>query len=292
MNPPVKTDAEENGEAMPLLWEGMSVPTRDMDELHRILIEIMCDIRDVLDDENIPYYLVGGSAIGCMRDGRQVPWDDDIDVLVDANIFDDMELTLKRRLPDKYTVELANTVENHRSYCRVVREDTTLIRSPRIKCALGITVEIFPLVEIPDGGFARKLMLGAVRMYNLMNVGGDYVPRFLRRPLLWTKLTVRMIIDKLSTSCDCSTAAPLNPLFFDEIVSDEVFRFPSKMLLDGEEFSFPTDNDRYLREVYGDDYMTPPEEGSRRPAFLLLDTEHGWRENMDRAREIFSEIRS
>ena len=44
------------------------------------LLEIAEDIISVCEEENITYHLTGGSALGAVRQGGFIPWDDDMDI--------------------------------------------------------------------------------------------------------------------------------------------------------------------------------------------------------------------
>lgn len=60
-------------------------------------LRFLNDITDILDKYNIKYWLDYGTLIGIMREGRLLPWDDDIDI----SIFEeDSELMVNKVLPE------------------------------------------------------------------------------------------------------------------------------------------------------------------------------------------------
>lgn len=47
--------------------------------------KVMFDVIDFLDEQNIDYYLEGGTLLGIVRDGELLPWDHDIDLSISVN---------------------------------------------------------------------------------------------------------------------------------------------------------------------------------------------------------------
>ena len=46
------------------------------------LFDLLVEIDDICESHNIEYYLSGGAALGALRCGRFLPWDDDIDLFI------------------------------------------------------------------------------------------------------------------------------------------------------------------------------------------------------------------
>lgn len=58
----------------------MQYKENDLKQLHKILYEILLEINRICVKFNIPYFLIGGSAIGLYYDNGILPWDDDLDI--------------------------------------------------------------------------------------------------------------------------------------------------------------------------------------------------------------------
>ncbi len=74
-------------------------------DIHKVLLNMMKDLDAVLRKHNIPYWLVGGSALGAIRHQGFIPWDDDMDI---AMMRSDYERFLKKAvhdLPDRYVFQ-------------------------------------------------------------------------------------------------------------------------------------------------------------------------------------------
>ncbi len=53
-----------------------------MTHLQEIILSIEKDIDTICKQHNITYYLDGGSALGAIRHGGFIPWDDDFDIIM------------------------------------------------------------------------------------------------------------------------------------------------------------------------------------------------------------------
>ena len=255
----------------------MMYDQEEMDRLHEILLEMMSDIHEAFTSESVDYYVVGGAAIGLLRNGDLVPWDDDIDIVFFRKDRDRIRDALLRHLSEKYIVEIPNSRENHKGYLRVVKRDTCLIRSFKDRNDRGICIELFEMIDVPPNGISRSLINLVSRNNILFNMAGDYVPRFLIPVCIGMRRIGMSIADRIASKHSYDLVAPMNKCFFDEIVPKEVFGTPKEMSIKGHRMMFPEKLDEYLRIVYGD-YMSLPPEECRMPSYLILDTEHSWKE--------------
>ena len=59
----------------------------ELKELQQVILEIALDFNIFCLENNITYYLMGGSALGAMRHKGFIPWDDDFDVFMDSDNY-------------------------------------------------------------------------------------------------------------------------------------------------------------------------------------------------------------
>lgn len=226
--------------------------------------------------------------IGCARNQRFVPWDDDVDILFEKQYESQVEDVLKRKLGDKYIIECPNTVNNHKQFFRIIKRDTCMIRDLRDKFYQGIDIELFPAIDVPDPGIRRKVFFMTMKMFNLLNEVEYFFPAGLRKFCNRAKKIFDMVFDKMIEDSTCSCMAPQSNLFFKEVFPKDLSGTPVKRPFMGTEIYFPEKFEEYLTINYGPNYMTPPPEGSCVPTYLVMDTENGPEEFLDEAREVRS----
>ena len=51
-----------------------------MNNLQKMLFDLLCEFNTICTKYNITYYLSGGTLLGALRHEGFIPWDDDVDV--------------------------------------------------------------------------------------------------------------------------------------------------------------------------------------------------------------------
>ena len=58
-----------------------------MTRTQQALLELLEKVAAFLEENGITFYLFGGTAIGALRHRGFIPWDDDVDILVDRDNY-------------------------------------------------------------------------------------------------------------------------------------------------------------------------------------------------------------
>ena len=56
--------------------------TKSVRDVQMKILEVMKYIDRVCRENNIVYYIMGGTALGAIRHGGFIPWDDDLDIFM------------------------------------------------------------------------------------------------------------------------------------------------------------------------------------------------------------------
>lgn len=127
--------------------------------LHNHILDIFCEIIDVCDRLNITYFIMGGTALGAVRHGGFIPWDDDLDI---GMLRSDYNRFLKEA-PEYLRKDLfLQTFESEKRspfyFAKVRKNHTEFIEGycKSLPIHSGIYVDIFPYDSIPDAQKVRR----------------------------------------------------------------------------------------------------------------------------------------
>lgn len=124
-----------------------------MTELQRTELEILNSFITVCGKLNLTFYLVCGSALGAVKYGGFIPWDDDIDVAMPRRDYEMFLSSAQALLPGYYFIQNYRTERDCPFFYTKLRDSrTTFIeKSVRdIKINHGVYMDIFPLDGYPD----------------------------------------------------------------------------------------------------------------------------------------------
>ena len=124
----------------------------DIKQIQSMQISLMEKLHTFLVDNNIKYYMIGGSALGAIRHKGFIPWDDDIDL---GMLRSDYEKFLT--LADKfdYNCEIVNFhIKKNCDYALTrIYFNNTFIKNDSIsstKLDFRLFLDIFPIDNVAD----------------------------------------------------------------------------------------------------------------------------------------------
>ena len=123
-----------------------------MTELQRVEKAILTSTLKVIENLNLMYYLVCGSALGAVKYNGFIPWDDDIDIAMprkDYTVFCEKACEL---LPPHLFLQNCHTEKNFPYIFSKIRDSrTTYIEKGMAKLDInhGVYIDVFPLDGYP-----------------------------------------------------------------------------------------------------------------------------------------------
>ncbi len=139
--------------------------TRDEDleqvrRIHEIQLNMYKKFREVCQKYRLRYFAVHGTLLGAVRHSGFIPWDDDMDLAMPREDYDQLTKIALEEFGDNYFFQ---TPENdpecfYGGYGKLRSENTTAIewQNQGHHCHQGIWIDVFPLDHLPDDPKQRE----------------------------------------------------------------------------------------------------------------------------------------
>lgn len=131
-----------------------------MNRLQEKEYEILVQFDKLCRDNHLQYFLAYGTAIGAVRHGGFIPWDDDVDVLMLREDYEKLCRLPQDRFPRKLKLRTVYTeVEHPYLFAKLCDISTTYVEenAKHLNISHGVFIDIFPLDYIPEQAFGRLL---------------------------------------------------------------------------------------------------------------------------------------
>ncbi len=267
-------------------------------KIQRELMPLLHEVKRVCEENNIPYFLCAGSALGAVRHGGFIPWDDDIDIgMLRKDYMKFLQVARKELREGFLLIDANDTPDYYVGHAKVFRDNTALVNreTSHLRTHHGFYLDIFPFDTMPEDEIKQEEMYQDVRAIKGKFVqmkkwnaysGKNPIKRYFANEKYYSmkkyspiKVFARMneILTQYLNSGSTIVAdlfAPYNKKLFYEV--EDIFPVKKLYFEDGE-YPVPGNYDKYLTVMYGD-YMTLPPEDKRyvKHNIICFDTEHNY----------------
>lgn len=268
-------------------------------DLQRTLLEILQDFADICKKYGFYYSICGGTALGAVRHGGFIPWDDDIDVFMLRKDYEKFLEIFKVELSEKYYLKSMETTPEIGMPITQLMKRGTIFRTTNSlpEDDTGVYIDICILDNAPDNIIIRTihgiisdfkgLCLSCARFYWQrtklldMYVGTeDKVLKVIKTKIRIGKLLSYRSLDEWATSYSKWNARCKNNKsefvvcptgikhYFGEIFPRKIYCVTVPIKFENSEFQIIENYDWALKRLYGD-YMQIPPEDKRETHFVL-----------------------
>lgn len=111
------------------------------------LLSTFIAFADFCKENDLKYYVVGGTAIGAVRHHGMIPWDDDIDVSMPYDDYIKL-ISIRKKLNDtQYGLFSAEDKGYYLAFSKFYDRTTTIQEFKELPFVMGVYVDIFPIIE-------------------------------------------------------------------------------------------------------------------------------------------------
>jgi lipopolysaccharide cholinephosphotransferase len=257
-------------------------------------LRILKEIDRVCREHSIPYFITNGTLLGAVRHKGFIPWDDDIDVAMLRPDYDRFAANVGQWLSEPFEFISPETHERcPGELSKVIDASTTLIERWGYNQLGGVYVDVWVLDAVPDRKWLRSIHFSRYKILNRLlymrnrdpykrgHGPSSWWPRLVQA--LFKNSTLQRWMLKLRKKYDVAKHEKVCMLDNGEksIITKGVVGNRAEYEFEGMKFYGPEDYDTYLKALYGD-YMIIPPEGHRRvhrPDYL--DLEHSYHDYND-----------
>ena len=135
--------------------------SQSVKQVQQKILEVMKYIDVLCRKHGITYYIMGGTALGAVRHGGFIPWDDDLDIFMTPSEYEKFKRVFESDNSPLFVLQEWRTTPNYLEYAKVRMNGTTFIEESfkdRTDLHQGIYVDIMILHKVPKNRFVQKLV--------------------------------------------------------------------------------------------------------------------------------------
>ena len=258
----------------------MGTKTSKLSPLQSRLIIMMEWFHRFCIENQLTYYVLGGTMLGAARHEGFIPWDDDIDVGLPRRDYEKLAELMNAHscLPYLLETPYSKAPDYCYPYSKIYDTRTTLIENRRKKVVRGVFIDVFPLDGLGNNKEECKANYNPInKKYNLLLslVGGIRKGRSLYKNIavIMARLIPSFIISDKKVMIDLDNICAsheyekctwicndLGAWRLKEAMPKNIFGQPTLYPFEDISVYGPEDADAYLTHLYGDWRQLPPVE--------------------------------
>lgn len=270
----------------------------DLHELHTVLLDIYKDLDRICTKHHLKLMLSGGSVLGAVRHQGFIPWDDDMDLMLERSEYEKLLDIIETEMQHDYYLYAPRRKNGTMSFAaRIVKKNTCMLVD---RCAngpfhKGIWIDILPIDYTYTSKFKRfftgitsdflRGIAGVSFWYKYAGRSNSSNNTLSKRVRLFLGFLCQFmnpqkiynIFDKFAAKPrdnQYMTIAAGRNRYVKETLPTKVFFPPSKGVFAGMEVLLPGDSDAYLKNLYGNYMQIPPPEKREKHAVLRFSKDH------------------
>lgn len=257
--------------------------------LQNVILNIMVYMDELCQKNDIDYYIIGGTALGAVRHGGFIPWDDDLDIAMTRDNYNKFIKVCRSEDFDSNSYYFQEGSVDWTGYLSKVRLLGTYFEEPVSDDSItpdkmGIFVDIFPLDNVPNNKmsqywwyFCGKILVAYEQSTHKGYVSTGVAKKIAMRIASFLKVKYirsffeRQVVKYNDRNTDYIGGHSLVSRFHNTFTRKELWGKATRINFETVSLMAPEDIKGFLTFYFGDYMKLPPVESRRGHHLLNVD---------------------
>lgn len=243
----------------------------DVRKLRITQLRLLDTLDTICKKHGFHYWLDFGTLLGAVRNGKFIPWDDDIDVSMNMEDYIKFQKIAKTELPDDIFLQTPKTDPTYQQHFVKLRDNNSTFiefhENDNMPYHQGIFIDIFPAYLYPK---MPRIILKVLTRYTLRTKYAAYVRtkyRWFNIPTYHCFRFIWYLISFLPKTRYAQT--PEDNGYAYSVPLEHLYPL-GEIEFEGKKYPAPKNPHAHLTIIYGEDYITPPPIHNRTPHAKLI----------------------
>lgn len=251
---------------------------KTLKHLQNLELMVLKDFIKICDENNLKYFIYGGSLLGAVRHKGFIPWDDDIDVIMFREDYERFKKIFLSKPNEKYELLSHELYDDYFFlFAKIMLKGTKFEEwwVNQVSFSVGINIDIFVLDDVSDNDINcfietkycrtldRILTLSSIKLEDYPFIVQTF-SNILHSVLKLLKIKPIKIINKclkiLTKHKNTKRVCDMSALHHPQIYQRKDFENGIKIDFEDIKVNAPINSHNILEQIYGDYMQLPPEE--------------------------------
>lgn len=257
-----------------------------LEHLKKVQMKILKYFIKVCEENDLTYFIYGGSLLGTIRHEGFIPWDDDIDVIMFRKDFEKLNKIFENDIDEKYRfINVLNEETYHYTWGRLMLKNTVINEwwASQVDYTQNIFIDVFILDNIPNNKFKRLIhkwtsfSLNQLTMYAFLKFDNESkLKKIFQQAVHYLLRIIPISPYNIKKKCvksfskyqyeDCDEVCDFPAICQMPVYNKKDWIPPKKAQFEDIMVNVPNNYDKILKRSYGNYMELPPVESRFRPA--------------------------
>lgn len=262
----------------------------DLRELQLLQLEIAKELKRICDENDIDYFMIGGTLLGAVRHKGFIPWDDDMDFGMTVENYNKFIEIAPHKLDERFFLQTEDSDQNyHNIFAKIRMNNTHMIEKVTDKQIIhnGIFIDVFPYDLTTEKIVHSKCYMKRLKIlakmyllkngYNLNAITEKKISRIVNRFLFKYPMSTKQVKSKLYKLLKVNNKKQKEDYYLERdgtfngnfVFPVSYFKQLDLLKFEDTYFKAPSRYDDYLKKAYGN-YMEYPSKEKREKGHSII----------------------